>query len=90
MNLVAIEWVDSSGPSGWTEASAVQNKCERIRSVGWILFESDEVLTIAPHVSYEQEDPPCTGIITIPKQCIVKMRKVKWERMLKGRGIVAK
>lgn len=75
MRLVALEWLDSSSPGRWATASAIGDECAIIRSIGWVISENDESVTIASHVSQEK-DPECDGVMTIPKCCIVKRRRV--------------
>lgn len=78
MRLMAIEWIDSCGPDGWTRTSEVETSPVVCRSVGWIIAESEEAMTIAPHLGPDSEDPQCNGAITIPKVCVTKRRAIRW------------
>lgn len=77
MNLVLIEWLDSSGSEGWHYKSAVRGpKALHIRSVGWVVEESDEAVWIAPHIEESDDgDLQMRGDLRIPKVAITS-RKV--------------
>jgi hypothetical protein len=78
MKLIAVEWIDSSGANGWNRVSETPQAPERIRSIGWVIAESDESITIAPHMTTDQDDQNCMGALTIPKACIQRRKAVKW------------
>lgn len=66
-----IIWEDSSSTSVWTYFEQV-NELEpmAITSIGFILNETDDFVTMAGHISKHQAD----GAMCIPKACI-KSRK---------------
>jgi len=69
--LCYIEWVDSRGTHGsWTELSSMDTSYCIINSVGFILKETDDLIHLVPHVSYDS-DQGC-GDMVIPKVCITK------------------
>ena len=69
--LVAVEWVDSHISSGWT-CEKVDAQPQTCVSVGWVLAESKEALSVSPHISIEDE-PQRNGTMTIPKCSIKRM-----------------
>jgi hypothetical protein len=73
--IVFVRWIDSNGPSGWHH-DPVDNEPSRCRSIGWLLAESDEAITIASHLD---GDPIKSrdGEFTIPRCSIVEMIDVE-------------
>lgn len=73
--LVYLEWVDSAGYTGWQKLETLQHNMDAlsIKSVGWIVAENQDILTIVPHIS------PSSGCgdLTIPKAVITKCRIIK-------------
>jgi len=76
VKLVYIEWVDSCGDSSrWRELDDIKkDKPVLIRSVGWLLAETQESKTIVPHLSDSDHGQ---GEMTIPKSAIKKFRVLK-------------
>ena len=71
MKLVLIDWVDSVGDgTRWRELDDIKkDKPVKIRSVGWILAETKESMTIVAHLS----DSHGQGEMTIPSEAIKKI-----------------
>lgn len=72
--LLLVQWEDSSQPSSWvwlksTDTYAVTT----VRSVGWVVRETDDVLVLAPSLSRPDEDGDvqALGVIRVPKRAIV-------------------
>lgn len=74
--LVYIEWEDSAGDgSHWRELDYIkQDRPARIRSVGWLLAETENSKTIVAHLSGSNHGQ---GEMTIPKSAIKKFRVLK-------------
>ena len=73
--LLWVEWVDSSSHGGvWTNKDALLHQAEAVQSVGWLVSECEENLTIAAHWGQWQVG----GDMTIPKVAIVQ----RWEIVL--------
>jgi hypothetical protein len=70
--LTLLEWVDSLGcPQGWQLLEDTKAVFVRIQSVGWVIDETSEAITLAPHLGFIGEEPnQAQGIMTIPKRCI--------------------
>lgn len=70
--LVRVTWVDSHGPHGWTYLKdAVAPHDLTCESVGWLIDDGEDRITIASSVSAPAADnPACDGILTIPKCAI--------------------
>ena len=80
MKLKLIEWQDSRGVSAqWQFISTVKddNLCI-CNSVGWVIKESKECVTIAPHIGIEIDgDNQVCGEMHIPKRSILKMKTLR-------------
>ena len=74
MQLVLIEWYDSHYIPGWHREPPMQKPLV-CKSVGWLLYESKEAMTIASHITQE-DDPQRSGEMTIPRGAIVKVTKL--------------
>jgi hypothetical protein len=73
-DLVHVQWQDSLGcPQGWQLLEDVGSVVVAIESVGWLLRESRDSITLAPHLGrVSGEVNQGQGIMTIPKRCITK------------------
>ena len=75
--LVMIEWVDSVSTGGtvWNDLEDVEAAVvASVQSVGWVLSETKEQITLSPHISESAEQ--CSGDLTIPKCAIKRVRKL--------------
>lgn len=73
--LLLIEWLDSSQAEGWLfidEDEHVNDPLNCI-SVGWLIQESDEALSITSSLAEMVDGDPLqvNGILTIPKCCVL-------------------
>jgi hypothetical protein len=77
-SLEAIKWRDHTGgdSANWKgfEKLARESRLQEIESVGWVVYEDKNVLTIVPHVCWI--DNTGCGEMTILKSAIVKRRKL--------------
>lgn len=75
--MIYIEWLDSMlGSSGWQDLSDFSTDIPTMKSVGFLIYETDSLVALAGSISYETPHS-CyqgTGIITIPK-CSIMHRK---------------
>lgn len=70
--LVLVHWVDSSScPGVWTAIEEINYELSYCESIGWIMFEDDELMTISSHQTANQ----VSGVMTIPKCAIEQI----WE-----------
>ena len=80
-NLEVVEWVDSRQPvSEWQFVRSVEEmpvvKC---RSVGWVIGENDDVLTLAPNmgdIDDEDGDEQVSGVIRIPMKSVTNREQM--------------
>lgn len=82
--IVFIEWEDSRGSSGgWQWASGlIRNNYCRCHSIGFVVGETDESITLASNIAdMKEDDIQVNGIMVIPKCCIKTMRDIKVKRV---------
>jgi hypothetical protein len=72
-DIVLVVWEDSLGcPQGWQRFEECEPSTVTIRSVGWILRETEEAITLCPHIGkVDGEENQGQGIMTIPKRCVL-------------------
>lgn len=80
-DLVYVEWVDSAGQDGWVDRQTALSGSipSRVRSVGIVLHEDDESITLVTgeDTTHDNVDNP----ITIPKVAVTRrhgLRRRVW------------
>ncbi len=74
--IVQVKWLDSYGvQSGWQDISEYKANKLEITSVGKVIYEDDDVISLAHNFADETENTcmQANGIMTIPKVCIVQI-----------------
>ena len=74
LELLRVEWVDARSEDGWTEQKDVEPRLARISTLGYCVKETDEVLCLA--ASLDDLTGQVSGLMFIPKQCIVARRRL--------------
>lgn len=75
--IVYVEWVDScSSPVSWMPITEVSNHLEKIATVGFLVAESKECITLVRQHGLE-DTSAVGGDITIPKAVITKRKVLK-------------
>ena len=73
--LVAVEWLDHctrDGPA-WQSMEDVKGLSPAVcYSVGYLINETDQYVTIAAHVGPDDDDHEVGGAMCIVKSCIVR------------------
>ena len=77
--VVFVRWSDAHHASGWTRDTP-DNKPTPCVTVGIILAEDEEAVTVCCSIS-EEDDPQHCGQMTIPKVCIVSMIEIDGARL---------
>ena len=75
MKIVVIDWVDSVRAFDWTLMEDVDEKSLDCVSVGFLLNETEEHVTIAQN--YGLKPKQVCNLITIPKCSIKNIREIK-------------
>ena len=70
--LSLITWVDIIQDAGWSEHDEVE--CPRLTSIGWVVYEDEEVLKIAGTLG---EDGTGYGVMALPKGVILSRNPIK-------------
>ena len=76
MKLVLVEWIDSNSANGWHQRDDMLATIQgdlTCRSVGWVLLDADDRLTLVPNIA-------ATGSVgdamTIPKLAVVSITEL--------------
>ncbi|MCM1513357.1 MAG: hypothetical protein NC112_09680 [Oxalobacter formigenes] len=71
MKVELIKWIDTFGcPLGWEFEDEFETKTTKVRSVGFVLKETEEFIVLVPHIS-GSERRQLAGHISIPRQQII-------------------
>lgn len=69
MKAIYLEWDDSAGHAGWMETRDIDINDTLIRSIGWLITESDDAVVISTsHDAPDSWESP----LVIPKVAIRK------------------
>lgn len=78
MTLLRIEWIDSAGCDGWTSADhAKAMEPSKALTVGILLSDMPDHITVASSYGDNDRDQSYSGVMCIPRKCIVKVEEVK-------------
>jgi hypothetical protein len=82
LEVRCVEWIDSAGGTRWMQLSEiVGNGPDRCFSVGYVLRETDDQLTLlqslAPHDDHQDYGQSGDNYIVIPKFAITKSRTLR-------------
>lgn len=78
-SIVCIRWLDSYGvQAGWQPTEDYTANKLVITSIGKVVYEDDDVVSIAGNFADETEntEKQANGIMTIPKACITSISSV--------------
>lgn len=70
MKVIYFEWDDAVAGAGW---SKTKNKCDECNSIGFLIEEDDEQITLAAAISGDQSN----ARITVPKKWLKKRKTIK-------------
>ena len=77
MRIIKINWVDSVRASDWELLEDVDNKLLDCVSVGFLIKETDEQITIAQNYGIKPEQ--VCNLMTIPRCSIRDIKELKEE-----------
>ncbi len=76
-DLVAVEWIDSFGcPAGWEFEDEVEPAVTTVKTIGFLLKETDDFLFLVPHISTTNGRRQLAGHLAVPKLQIVQRGRV--------------
>lgn len=74
LELVVIDWVDAFGcPGGWEFEADIEPKVTTVRTVGFLMKETDDFVFVVPHVSTTTDQRQFAGHMAVPKKQINNM-----------------
>ena len=71
---ILVDWVDSASYDRWIKPRDLDHTIEVCHTVGWIVAETEDVLTVA--ADWGQESQSVSGVMFIPKAAILKRRRL--------------
>jgi hypothetical protein len=74
--MALVEWVDSKRGDGWVRLGDLDHAISECESLGWVISESKDSITISAHVAGNPDQ--CCGEITIPRKAISKITMFKF------------
>ena len=74
--LKKVIWMDSNTPSGWHYPDSQNYRPLKVISVGYVVFENDDCITLAGSVVFG-EDYQASDTMTIPKCCILSVKDMQ-------------
>jgi len=72
--LVIVEWLDANTESGWTAVKDIKHEPTPIRTVGWLLSQTDKCLVM---FSSHTDDGDAGEVTTIPAPWIQTVKKLR-------------
>ena len=78
MRIIKINWVDSVRASDWTLLEDIDDKPLDCVSVGFLIKETDEQITIAQNYGIKPEQ--VCNLMTIPRCSIKDIKELKEEK----------
>lgn len=75
-SIVCIQWLDSYGVlAGWQKTDGFTAGKLEITSLGKVVYQNEDVISLAANFSEETENTPnqANGIMTIPKAAILSV-----------------
>lgn len=77
LELAVIDWVDAFGcPGGWEFEADVEPKVATVRTVGFVMKDTDEFVFVVPHVSTTKDRRQFAGHMAVPKKQIINMFQI--------------
>ena len=67
-----IEWIDSVSDDAWRFEEGIDNKCEEVETIGFLVKEDEKCVTIA--LNHGKTNDAYSCMITIPKCCIILIK----------------
>ena len=75
---VYIEWIDHHGENGWHEIDKLGSHQAVVHSIGYVVKETDEYVTIARCISEDTgtNSDMCNDTLSVMKNCIIHRKEV--------------
>jgi hypothetical protein len=75
--IEVVEWVDSESVDAWTSLEELNVSQPVIITLGYLVKETKDAIAISPNWDNKNKNVSC--VMIIPKCCIKKRRKMKWD-----------
>ena len=73
--VVRVDWVDSARNAGWHAPRFAREKRDlRCSSVGWLVDDTPDEITVASHIAWPDGDVCDT--MTIPRCAVLRIKKI--------------
>lgn len=73
--LVRVEWFDAVSVDGWTQSSEIKPELHLIETVGILIAETDDVITVA--LNHDTTGDSYSCFINIPKPWIQSRKSLR-------------
>lgn len=70
-----ILWLDAHADNTWTDIKDIDSKMEPTYSIGVLISESKDGLTVC--CTFDPSTKSVNAVMTIPKSCIIRRRFIK-------------
>lgn len=70
---VEVRWQDAHGSMAWVHPSDVDRSLADVRTLGWLLYEDDDVVVVAQDTA---KDGSVCGVSVIPRVNVVKVKRL--------------
>lgn len=74
MKAMLVEWLDAESIDDWTPAPEVDHTVASVFTLGWLISETFETLTLA--LNHDKKNEAYSCIIKIPKGMIVQRKLI--------------
>ena len=75
--LVLLHWKDAVTPTqGWTDINELQTELAECVSVGFVVEENDQTITIVSHVTGDNEGTDIDGSLVLDKSWIIEKQNL--------------
>lgn len=76
--LVYVEWIDSEMVEGWQPVEDVSPEFESVHTIGWLVAENDQGVTIAAHL--DETGKRTCDVMRIPHVAILRRWAVEFTK----------
>jgi hypothetical protein len=70
-----VKWLDAESIDAWTEKDQVDHSLAPIVSIGWVIQQGDESLTIA--LNHDEKNESFSCMMKIPKGMVLSVQSIK-------------
>ena len=75
MKAVFVEWMDAESIDAWTSLSEVDHTLAAVHTIGYLIAETEDSITVASNLDTKNESASC--IMKIPMGMIIDIRELQ-------------